>query len=200
MLSFIKGTIEYIYQDCFVIENEGLGYKIYTSLEVLGKLVLRENVKVFTYMSVREDDISLFGFLRQDELEVFKLLISVNGIGPKGALAILSVLSVDDLRMAVLSEDFKAIAKANGVGPKTAQRVVIELKDKFKLEDVLPSLVDSSDVAFVSSDASKEAILALTSLGYSNMEATKAVKSVGDISSLSVEEIIKLALKSMVVM
>ena len=141
-------------------------------------------------------DVVFFGFYTEDELSVFKLLISISGIGPKGALAILSTLSIDELRIAVLSDDHKAIAKANGVGAKTAQRVVIELKDKFKLEDVLSDSSSKDDLQdVVSNDIITETAMALTSLGYSNVEALRAIKKVPSSDTMSVEELLKAALK-----
>lgn len=204
MFAYIKGTVEYIDIDNFVLENNDIGYRLYASNSSLAQLSLHDKVKVHTYLNVKEDGVTMFGFVTKDELEAFKLLLGVSGIGPKGALAILSVLSVDELRMAVLSDDFKAISKANGVGPKTAQRAVIELKDKFKFEDVLPSIAGVADSSVTKSKNSganesfSEAVLALTSLGYSNIEAMQAVKKIGDIEGLSVEDIIKKALKTMV--
>lgn len=199
MFSYIKGTIEDIDMDYIVVENNNIGFKVLTSANVISKVSLHEDRTIYTYMNVREDDISLFGFLTKDEISVFKLLISVSGIGPKGALAIMSALSMDELRMAVISGDYKAIAKANGVGPKTAQRVVIELKDKFKLEDVFGT-VDSGD-GDLSEDASddiiSDAVLALNALGYSESESLRIVKRTALQGSYgTVEDLIKASLKN----
>ncbi|MBP3620622.1 MAG: Holliday junction branch migration protein RuvA [Lachnospiraceae bacterium] len=196
MFAYIKGTVEYIASDYIVIDNGGVGFKINTSVNTAAKLSLHETALIHTHLSVREDDMSLFGFYTEDELSVFKLLISISGIGPKGALAILSTLSIDELRIAVLSDDHKAIAKANGVGAKTAQRVVIELKDKFKLEDVLSDSSSKDDLQdVVSNDIITETAMALTSLGYSNVEALRAIKKVPSSDTMSVEELLKAALK-----
>lgn len=198
MFAYIKGTVEQIHEDYIVVEKGDIGFKIMTSSNVTSKLSYGEKTTIHTYMNVREDDISLFGFLSTDELNVFKLLIGVSGIGPKGALAVMSALTVDEIRMAVLSEDHKAIAKANGVGPKTAQRVVIELKDKFKLDDVLESFGGGDDLPDINTnDIISEAAMALTSLGYSNVESLRAIKKVSNADKLSVEELIKAALKNM---
>jgi Holliday junction DNA helicase RuvA len=140
---------------------------------------------------------SLFGFTRKDELNCFKQLINISGIGPKGALAILSALSIDELRIAVLSEDYKAIAKANGVGAKTAQRVVIELKDKIKLEDISYMNGEEDLPTAAVDDTMSEAAQALVALGYSNVEALRAIRKVKDYEKLSVEELLKEALKKM---
>lgn len=195
MLSYIKGTIEIIDNDYFVIENNGIGFTIFSSSNVTGKLTLHDSIKIYTYMNVREDDISLFGFLTNDEILIFKLLIGVSGIGPKGALAIMSTLTVDELRMAILSEDYKAISKANGVGPKTAQRVVIELKDKFHLEDVLDGFSDDNAMDISVNDIISETAMALTSLGYSNVEALRAIKKIPNSENMTVEELLKASLK-----
>ncbi len=201
MLAYIKGTIEDIDVDYIVVESNGVGFKIMTSSNVIAKVALHETRTIHTYMNVREDDISLFGFLSKDEIKVFKLLISVNGIGPKGALSVMSALSMDELRMAVIADDYKAIAKANGVGPKTAQRVVIELKDKFKLEDVFGVGIDQSDTLSDNgeNDMIADAVLALSALGYSNSEAVRAVKKAGMQGEyLGVEELIKASLKMLI--
>ena len=198
MFAYIKGTVEQIHEDYIVVEKGDIGFKIMTSSNVTSKLSYGEKTTIHTYMNVREDDISLFGFLSTDELNVFKLLIGVSGIGPKGALAVMSALTVDEIRMAVLSEDHKAIAKANGVGPKTAQRVGRELKDKLKLDDVLESFGGGDDLPDINTnDIISEAAMALTSLGYSNVESLRAIKKVSNADKLSVEELIKAALKNM---
>lgn len=195
MISYIKGTVKYLSNEEVIIERDGIGFGILTSQNVINKLRIDDNVTLFTYMHVREDDISLFGFLSQDEKNIFRQLISISGIGPKGALAILSTLSIDELRIAVLSEDYKAIAKANGIGTKTAQRVVIDLKDKLKLEDILPDAEGSVQEEGIGNDNMAEAALALTSLGYSNLEALRALKKVKNNENMSVEELLKAALK-----
>lgn len=196
MISYIKGMVKYLSNEEIIIERDGIGFGILTSQNVINKLRIDDHVTLFTYMHVREDDISLFGFLSQDEKNIFRQLISISGIGPKGALAILSTLSIDELRIAVLSEDYKAIAKANGIGTKTAQRVVIDLKDKLKLEDILPD-GEASVQEDIGNDNMAEAALALTSLGYSNLEALRALKKVKNNENMSVEELLKAALKFM---
>ena len=199
MLEYIKGTIERIGVGDFAIETGGVGFHIEAGTRVTDKLKLHETRKVYTHMNVREDDISLFGFLTQDDVDVFRMLIGVSGIGPKVALSILSELSTDDLRMAVLSEDHKTIAKANGVGTKTAQRVIMELKDKFKLDDVIDSLDREGDQGSgeMSKDVVSETALALTSLGYTNTEALKAIKKVEGAEGMTPEQLLKAALKRM---
>lgn len=201
MFAYIKGTIEDIDTDYIVVDKDGIGFKIMTSTNVISKLSLHQERVIYTYMNVRDDDISLFGFLSKDEIAVFKQLIGVSGIGPKGALSIMSALTMDELRIAVISGDYKAIAKANGVGPKTAQKAVIELKDKFKLEDVLGVSEDSdSDLPqSTGDDIIGDAVLALNALGYSESESFRIVKKTALSGSYeSVEELIKASLKNII--
>ena len=195
MLAYIKGTVTEIGVDEIVVETGGVGFSIATSTLVSGKLTKNQEANIYTHLHVREDDMSLFGFLSKEERSVFMMLINVSGIGPKSALSILSCLTVDELRMAVLSDDYKAIAKANGVGPKTAQRLVIELRDKFHLEDVLNDFEEDASFASASEDIISEAAMALSSLGYSNVEALRAIKKVPDSDSMTVEQLLKEALK-----
>ena len=202
MYSYIKGELsEIVAENHIVVENGGIGYNSYIPGQVLSLLPgVGEEVKIYTYLCVREDAFILYGFLTRDDLNVFKLLIGVSGIGPKGALAILSVMSTDDLRFAVLSDDAKAIAKAPGVGNKTAQRLIIELKDKLSLEDAFEQKLSHTQEA-VSGNGLKgirnEAVEALVSLGYSSTEALKVLRDIEITEDSSVEDILKLALKQM---
>lgn len=200
MLAYIKGTVEEIGEDYVVVENQNIGYYIKTPGSVImGIPGLHSQVILYTYMYVREDELSLYGFLTRDALELFKLLITVNGVGPKVANAILTALSEDELRMAVLSGDVKAITKANGIGAKGAQRIIMELKDKISLEDMIGTEETYQNVASgQAGDAVVEASMALVSLGYSNTEALKAIKAVGDTEGMDAEAIIKLALKKLI--
>ena len=162
-----------------------------------------EEVKIYTYLNVKEDAMQLFGFLSEDDLEMYKLLLNVNGIGPKAALGILSVLTADELRFAVLSDDAKTIARAPGVGGKTAQKLILELKDKLSLEEAFEKkLAHTEAVSRKSgvSDAKAEAVQALTALGYSGSDALKAVRRSGTADDADVEEILKLALKQMAIL
>ena len=155
-------------------------------------------MKIYTYLQVKEDDMQLYGFLTRDDLNIFKLLLGVNGIGPKGALAVLSVMTPDDLRFAVLGEDAKSIAKAPGIGNKTAQRVILELKDKISLEDAFEAkTVHVAEGQSATSSVKNEAVQALTALGYSSSEALKAVSGVELTEDITVEEVLKEALKQM---
>ena len=201
MYSYIKGElVDIIGEDLIVVEANQIGYNIHVPGQVLDYLPdIGENVKIYTYLYVREDAYMLFGFLTRDDLEIFKLLLGVSGIGPKGALAILSVLSTDDLRFAVLSDDAKTISKAPGVGSKTAQRLIIELKDKLSLEDAFEQKLEhASNPARAEQKGRKnEAVEALVSLGYSSSEALRALNGIEITEETPVEDILKAALKQM---
>lgn len=205
MYAYIKGELaEVISEDWIVVENNRIGYNIRIPSKVLDYLPnIGAEIKIYTYLYVREDAFMLYGFLTRDDLEVFKMLISVSGIGPKGALAILSVMTTDDLRFAVLGDDAKAIAKAPGVGGKTAQRVIIELKDKLSFEDAIERKL--SNTAYEPTKQAitgkkNEAVEALVSLGYSSSEALKVLGNIEITEESSVEDILKEALKSMAFM
>ena len=182
MYAYIKGILAEITEDAIIVENQGIGYEIAVPGQVFDYLPsVGEEVKIYTYHYVREDAILLYGFLTKEDVLIFKMLIGVSGIGPKGALSILSVLSTDDLRFAILGDDAKAIAKAPGVGAKTAQRVIIELKDKLSLEDAFEQkLANQAQKAELNPavGVKNEAILALTSLGYSQSEALKVLQGI----------------------
>ena len=198
MYAYIKGEIAELSEDNLVLECNNIGYNIRIPLNVAQKLPrIGAFVKIYTYTSVREDAFQLFGFLTRDDLEIYKKLIAVNGIGPKGALSILSAMSADDLRLAIISGDAKAIAKAPGVGNKSAERIILELKDKIalKLSDEEPDFVPSGDIASGGSAAKSEAIEALVSLGYSPTEALKAIKQLEITQDLDSGAILKHALK-----
>lgn len=200
VISYIRGPLEEKREDSVVIEAGNIGYRIFIPPSLLGELPgLGEEVKIYTYFSVREDGMSLFGFLSKQDLEMFRQLIGVNGVGPKSALGILSALKPDVLRMAVLSGDAKAISKAPGVGAKTAQRIILDLKDKVKAEDVLFAGADlaenrNTDLSGME-EAGKEAVEALTALGYSSSEAQTAVKKVTITENMTSEDVLKGALK-----
>lgn len=198
MISYIKGELIEVLEDRIIIECQGIGYNIFVPMSVLDNLpMIGENIKIHTYMHIREDAMILFGFSNRDDLQVFKLLLAVNGIGPKGAIGILSTMTSDDLRFAVLGDDVQAISKAPGIGTKTAKKLILELKDKFKLEDAVElktlHMIEKNDDR--KSDKKSEAILALTALGYSKTEAVKAVSKVTIIDDMEVEDILKIALR-----
>lgn len=181
MLSYIIGEVAEISADTVVVENNGIGFNIKTSAMTIDSLPpVGDMVRIYTYLHVREDAMQIFGFLSKDELEVFKLLLNVNGIGPKGALGILSAISTDDLRFAVLSDDVNLIKSCPGVGAKTAQKLIIELKDKLRLEDAFEMAVNNNNKKNTVQDNTvivmNEAVEALVSLGYSSKDAIAAVK------------------------
>lgn len=203
MYSYIKGELVEIAEDLIVVEANNIGYNIHVPGQVLSYLPERgSEVKIYIYLYIREDAMMLYGFLTRDDLNVFKLLLGVSGIGPKGALAILSVMTTDDLRFAVLGDDEKTIAKAPGIGAKTAKRLILELKDKLKLEDAFESALEhngeSVSVPGQGTNAVKnEAVQALTALGYSSSEALKALQNVEITDGMDVETVLKQALKQM---
>lgn len=201
MIAFVKGKIDDIAEDNVVIDVGGIGYNIRISAETASLLPgINEEVKLYTYTCVREDMFSLYGFLTRDDLEIFKKLITVNGIGPKGGLAILSVISADDLRFAIISGDAAAISKAPGIGKKTAERVILDLKDKISLEDTLvhkEMFKPQAGGNLSDNHARNEAVEALIALGYSATDALHAVKNVQTDNDMDVEAILKLALKNM---
>ncbi len=201
MFGFIRGRIDQVSEDNVVIDTGGVGYNVKISSGTFAALPgIGEEIKLYTYTCVREDLFCLFGFLSRDDLEIFKKLITVNGIGPKGGLAILSVMSADDLRFAILSGDAASITKAPGIGKKTAERVILDLKDKVSLEDTLiqKEMQAVPDITGgTMQQARKEAVEALTALGYSAADALHAVKNVQAKEEADVETILKLALKNM---
>lgn len=197
MISHIRGTLVDINQNTIIIEAGALGYEIYVPLSLVERLPkVGTDVLIHTHFQVKEDGVSLYGFLNKQDLQMFKQLLLVNGIGPKGALGVLSVLTPDEVRLAILAEDAKAIAKAPGIGIKTAQRVILDLKDRISMND----LVSAIDHETVQADhgnisAVKEAAEALIALGYSRTEALRATQKVGNAEQLSVEEVLKESLK-----
>ena len=194
MISYVKGTLAEITQDSVIIESGGFGISIMVPASVINSLPGKgADVKIFTYMNVREDAINLFGFLSPDDLGIFKLLINVSGIGPKGALAILSAMTPDELRLAVLTGDTAKISSAQGVGKKTAERAVLELKDK--VSTVVPESFASGE-GDASTGVTAETVQALVSLGIPERQAALAVSAVEDREDLSSEELIKEALKN----
>ncbi len=200
MYSYLKGELVEILEDTIVVEVNGIGYNVHIPASMIDNFTgTGQNVKIYTYLHVKEELMELYGFQTRDDLNIFRLLLSVSGIGPKGALAVLTVMTPDDLRFAVLGEDAKAIAKAPGIGNKTAQRVILELKDKLKLEDALEQkLVNAAeDTGNSLSGVKSEAVQALVALGYSSSEALKAVNSVELTQDITVEEALKAALKQM---
>lgn len=195
MISYIKGELTEILEDAIVVETGGVGYHIMAPLSLLRELPdTGHRVKIYTHFQVKEDSMSLYGFLHREDVQIFRMLIGVSGIGPKGALGILSALSPDELRFAVLAEDAAAIARAPGIGKKTAQKCILELKDKLSLEDAVRFKTNHNQAVLASETFRDEAVQALAALGYSAAEAMQAVKSA---QGETTEELIKSALKQM---
>lgn len=206
MIAYVNGILENLEEGNAVIDVNGIGYNVNISGSTMDRMPgIGEMVKLYTYTNVKEDAFTLFGFLSRDELNLFKLLITVNGIGPKGGLAILSVMTPDDLRFAILAGDSKSLSKAPGIGKKTAERITLELRDKLKLsEDELlgGTSAGASDLGPMDGDnsARDEAVAALVALGYNSSDAMKAVRKVLASDKAAVEDteiLLKLALKEM---
>ena len=205
MISYIKGRLVETAENIIVVECNGIGYQMLVPLSVIDSMPPCGNdVKIYTHMHVREDLLQLFGFLTRDDLEVFKLLISVSGVGPKAALSILGTITADELRYAVMADDAKTIAKTPGIGAKTAGKLVIELKDKLKYRDINDVMdISGQNSVNVSSKAADKSIIsdaveALVALGYSATDAMKAVRSVDAADYTTVEQLLKLSLKHMI--
>lgn len=198
MISYIIGKVTAVSDSHVILENNGIGYMITmppSSIYALGNM--DGDVKVHTYMAVKEDVVSLYGFLTASELEMFKMLITVSGVGPKGAIGILSSITVDELKMAIAAEDSKLIAAAKGIGSKTAQKIVVELKGKVG-KDVLsqPGSFSASAAGLSGKRSSMhEAIDALEALGFSRSSSVRAIDQLGDAEGMSVSDIIGQALK-----
>ena len=205
MVAYVNGILESIEEGNAVIDVNGIGINVNISGSTMDRMPgIGEMVKFYTYTNVKEDAFTLFGFLSRDELSLFKLLITVNGIGPKGGLAILSVMSPDDLRFAIIAGDSASIAKAPGIGKKTAERITLELKDKIKVtEDSLLSQGGDSldgDLLGDNLSAKDETVAALVALGYNNSDAMRAVRKVlgtEEGAAANTEDLLKLALKEM---
>ena len=202
MIAYIKGTVAEVLEDRVILEAGNMGYNIFMPMGAVEHLIHKgQEVKIHTYLNVKEEALQLFGFLTRDDLNTFKLLLGVNGIGPKAALGILSGLTADELRFAVLADDVKTISRAPGIGKKTAQKLILELKDKFNIQEALEMKAEHTQTVSGEetdlTDVKKEAIEALTALGYSGADALRAVKKVELTPDMSVETLLKQALKNM---
>ncbi|HBA03265.1 MAG TPA: Holliday junction branch migration protein RuvA [Clostridium sp.] len=193
MYEYIKGIFKSIEKEYIVIECGNIGYKIFTSGSTISNMpAIDQQIKIYTHQIVREDFIGLYGFLTKDEISMFNLLISINGVGPKAALSLMSIANVSTLKYAIITDDDKLITKAPGIGKKTAQRIILELKDKIALGDAMPKGATISDID-IDNEKLSEAVGALIALGYSDKEAEKAIEKAN--RSNSVEDIIKECLK-----
>ena len=203
MISFIRGQVVDSTENSVIVETAGIGYEIFMTGTAIEKAVRSEGkVKIHTYFHVREDVMQLFGFLSRDDLHMFRLLLGVNGIGPKAALGVLVGLTADELSFAILSDDVKTLSRAPGIGKKTAQKLILELKDKLKLEDAFEKkMLHQQEEAIAAGenilDGSKEAVEALVALGYSSTDALRAVRKITDVAPDDVEAILKAALKNL---
>ncbi len=199
MISMIRGRLSWIEENKVEIDTGGIGYEVFVPTSLIPELPPKgSEVELYTHLNVKEDEMSLFGFPTRDELRVFKLLIAVSGIGPKGAIGLLSAMKPDDLRLAVLSDDAKSIAKAPGIGKKTAERLIIELRDKFGRDDEVRAfgqeLLKSSGP--VQNDLRQDTVLALMELGFSTREAYLAVQNL-DFEGQDAGALLKQALKQL---
>ena len=200
MIAYISGALVSAGENYIVIDNHGMGYRIFVSGKFLEHIpAYGTQIKIYTHMYIREDELTLYGFHSEEELSVFRILIGISGVGPKVAMAILTALTIQELQLAVISEDAKTISKANGVGTKGASRIILELKDKLKMEDMMDAAYEQS-IAQNTQDvnAARDAILALVNLGYSSSEAALAVKKIGDTGQMDTEAILKAALKKLI--
>jgi len=200
LIAFVHGILEDIYDDRAVVEVNGIGINVFISSFTASLLPpTGEDVKLYTYTCVREDAFLLYGFLSKDELELFKKLISVNGVGPKAGLSVLSIATADDIRFAILSGDVKLISKAPGIGKKTAERIVLDLKDKFSYNTgYIQKEINNNQLntnTSIETGIKSEAVMALSALGYLSSEAHKAVNEVNITESMDVEDVLKEALK-----
>lgn len=205
MISFIRGVVADVTENSVIVETGNIGYEIFmtgTAIEQASRM--GREIKIYTYFLVREDAMQLYGFLAKDDLQMFKLLLGVNGIGPKAALGVMSGITADELRFAVLSDDVKTISRAPGIGRKTAQKMILELKDKLSLEDAFEQKLANEQAAAGSAfgqnagpDGRQEAVEALVALGYSNTDALRAVRKAEDTNPSDVEGLLKAALKYM---
>ena len=201
MIAYIRGKVAHLTETKVIVDVHDIGYQIYiTARDATAMPPACGEVLLHTFFNVKEDAMQLFGFLSKDDMEIFKLLLGVNGVGPKAALGILSVMSADDIRFAVLADDAKTISKAPGIGTKTARKLILELKDKVSLEDAFEKRLENqagAPVPTVENDAVSEAVQALTALGYSSADALKAVRKADIAEGMTTEEILKSALKNM---
>jgi Holliday junction DNA helicase RuvA len=190
LISFIKGTVAFIGENYIVVETMGIGYRIFTTKTDLAHAKKETELKLFTYMSVKEDSVTLYGFTQKEELEMFEMLTSVPGVGPKSAVSVLESLTPKQITMAVLTDDYASLSKAQGIGKKTAQLMALRLKDKFGAASSASAPIDTPEAA----DAKRDATEALVALGYGRSEALKAVLETA-IGDMNTQQIIRAALR-----
>ena len=194
MFSYIKGTLEVKSLNYIVVDVNGIGFKIFMSQSAIQRLgETGTTVKIYTYMNVKEDELSLYGFITNEELRMFELLIGVSGVGAKSAITMLSSITPSKFALAVISNDVKTLTKIPGIGPKSAQRIILELKDKLKTEDAKQADNEVIPNNLVENNNLEEAVQALKVLGYTRQEIESVLAKI-DINSLTVEDIIRKAL------
>ena len=191
MISYVSGIVEYVDTEKVFVDNHGIGISVFMSNDDLSVIGEGEEIKIHTYFNVKEDMMQLYGFLNRENLELFKLLLTVNKVGPKGALAILTTCPGEMLKMSIVSGDAKTIANAQGIGAKTAERVVLELKDKIEIEGIEDFVPDNSSE---DSTVANDIVDALVELGYPKSEALATVKRIEVTEDMSEEDILKIAL------
>lgn len=200
MYEYICGELRFIFGDYIVIDNNGIGYKIFTSNNTIYELSIGEKYTIYTEHIVKEDYMALFGFSSYEELEMFKLLISVNGIGPKVACGILSSMSVDSLKLTIINNDAVALSSAKGVGKKTAQKIILELKDKISIDSLKSSNISDHSIEEIikKDDSDKKALVidALINLGFVKNDIERLLSTI-NIEEMEIEEIIKISMKQL---
>ena len=197
MYYYVNGILDHVDSNFAVIDCAGVGYKLFITSHTARKIIIGQKTKLYTYLNIREDAQDLFGFIDNNELSSFKLLIGINGVGPKAALAILSELDSSQFAVAIVTGDTKSLTRAPGVGTKLASRIILELKDKLKCEDITEGIYTQQDSMPLAPFGNLfEAASALVVLGFSKTEAEQAVKKTGCLDSNQVEDIIKKALSN----
>lgn len=195
MISYIKGNLEHVFDHAIVLDHNGMGFEIQASPATISRIDKNAEVKMYTYLHVKEDGLTLYGFLTLEEMNLFNLLITVSGVGPKVAMGMIAALTPSQLMIAIITDDVAALSRAPGVGKKTAQRITLELKDKIKTGDAVADTISSPQQSLaLASNEKQDAVDALSVLGYSRSEAMKAVMEVA-VEGLKTEQIIKQALK-----
>ena len=203
MIAFLRGEIADMTEGSLILDVNGIGYEVLVPGQLLSMVEgIGQTVKLYTYMQVREDAVVLYGFLTKDDLQMFRMLIGVSGVGPRAGLNILSAIGADDLRFAILADDAKRISKAPGVGAKTARKIILELKDRLDLEEAFEKKLSSGHAmqevsAAAGSQTVQDAVEALVALGYGSTEALKVVRLVNSTEDMDVETILKESLKRM---
>ncbi len=192
MYAYLRGNVEYKGKDYIVLDVNNIGYNIYMAALEVEEIKINENIKIYTYLNIKENEMTLHGFLTQEKLSVFKKLIEVSGVGPKAGKTIMSQMSPEDVCLAIATSDVKSLTKISGVGPKMAQRIILELKDKITNEQVIDKTIEQISITSIAE--SKEAVIALQVLGYSQKQSEEAVKYALETEE-KLEAIIKKSLK-----